>query len=159
MTTAPQIRAARPDDTPAILSIEQRTSSAAHWPREEYEWVFTSDAPRRLILVAEENSGTNAASITGFLVAREVSGQWEIENVVVDVAKRGRGLGDRLLREFIDRARLEGANLVCLEVRESNDVARRLYTKRGFVECGRRKSYYQNPSEDAVLYQRSLLSR
>jgi ribosomal-protein-alanine N-acetyltransferase len=50
-------------------------------------------------------------------------------------------------------ARERGADTVFLEVRESNLAARRLYEKATFVEKGRRQLYYQEPEEDAIVYQ------
>jgi len=56
------------------------------------------------------------------------------------------------LRELIRRAESEAASAILLEVRESNLPARRLYEKHGFREVGRRRVYYQDPADDAVLY-------
>jgi ribosomal-protein-alanine N-acetyltransferase len=58
-----------------------------------------------------------------------------------------------LLGEFLRLARERGADTVFLEVRESNLAARRLYEKATFVEKGRRQLYYQEPEEDAIVYQ------
>lgn len=90
----------------------------------------------------------------GFLVARDLGPEWEIENIVVASSTQRRGLGTRLVQELLDRVQTQGAQAVFLEVRESNLAARGLYFKLGFVESGRRKSYYGNPQEDAVLYKK-----
>ena len=52
---------------------------------------------------------------------------------------------------FYDARRLLVCDLITLEVRESNDSARRLYDAHGFVVVGRRKNYYQDDREDAVV--------
>ena len=91
-------------------------------------------------------------TIQGFLVARTVEREWEIENIAIAGAARRRGLGSRLLGEFLDLARKRGAESVFLEVRESNRAARALYAKWAFVESGRRNGYYHEPDEDAVVY-------
>ena len=62
--------------------------------------------------------------------------EWEIENIAVAGRARRRGLGTRLLGEFLDLAQSRGAEAVFLEVRESNLAARRLYEKWAFVESG-----------------------
>ena len=54
--------------------------------------------------------------------------------------------------EFLNLARRQGALAVFLEVRESNRAARALYEKWAFVENDRRKRYYSNPEEDAIVY-------
>jgi ribosomal-protein-alanine N-acetyltransferase len=57
-----------------------------------------------------------------------------------------------LLSELLDIARGGGAKAIFLEVRESNQAARALYEKWAFLESGRRRRYYQEPDEDAILY-------
>jgi ribosomal-protein-alanine N-acetyltransferase len=94
--------------------------------------------------------------VQGFLVARDLGPEWEIENIVIANSAQRRGLGARLVQEVLERAQTQGTQAVCLEVRESNQAARGLYSKLGFVESGRRKSYYGNPEEDAVLYKKLL---
>ncbi len=91
-------------------------------------------------------------TLVGFLVARHVSGEWELENIVVAPEFRGRGLGSQLLRALVARVREVESRAVFLEVRESNAAARKLYQKAGFREAGRRRRYYADPAEDAVLY-------
>jgi len=61
------------------------------------------------------------------------------------------------MEALLVQARQTNSDAVFLEVRESNTAARRLYQKLGFEETGRRKSYYSNPVEDAVLYTRHLV--
>ena len=94
--------------------------------------------------------------VQGFLVARSLGPEWEIENIVIADSALRRGLGTRLVRELLHRAQTQGAQAVLLEVRESNRAARGLYSKLGFVESDRRKSYYGNPEEDAILYKKLL---
>jgi ribosomal-protein-alanine N-acetyltransferase len=60
-------------------------------------------------------------------------------------------LGGRLLDHFIAVARDRGVGRLFLEVRESNEVALRLYASRGFHRVGRRKGYYERPREDALV--------
>jgi ribosomal-protein-alanine N-acetyltransferase len=96
------------------------------------------------------------ADLQGFLVARSLGKEWEIENIAVAGPARRRGLGTRLLGEFLDQVRAQGAEAVFLEVRESNHAARSLYEKWAFVESGRRTRYYRDPEEDAVIYRLSI---
>jgi ribosomal-protein-alanine N-acetyltransferase len=137
------IRSALLNDVPAILAIEQQAPSAAHWSSEQYRKLVGSG----LVLVAEETD-----TICGFVCAQAVSGEWEIENVVVADGFLRRGIASELVREMIQRAQNEAASAILLEVRESNLSARRLYEKHGFREVGRRRAYYRDPAEDAILY-------
>ena len=100
-----------------------------------------------MALVLEDQS-----KISGFLVAQGIDQEWELENIVVTAADQRRGLGSRLLREFLDLIRDEHAEAVFLEVRESNHAARRLYEKFAFEQTGRRPHYYAQPNEDALTY-------
>ena len=83
---------------------------------------------------------------------KAVAGEWEIENVVVAAEFLRRGIANELVRELIQRAKNDNASAILLEVRESNLPARGLYEKNGFREAGRRRAYYRDPVEDAILY-------
>jgi ribosomal-protein-alanine N-acetyltransferase len=140
-----RIRPATPADIPALQAIEGHAATAAHWSEADYARVFAAE-PRRVALVIEEKE------LLGFLVGRPLGDEWEIENVAVTGPARRRGLGAALLGHFLDLARRQGARTVSLEVRESNRAARALYEKWAFTESGRRKAYYRDPAEDAVVY-------
>jgi len=135
-----------------MLQLEQRSATAAHWSHHQYDQVFKENTPVRVWLVIEESQ-----VVRGFLVAREVAGEWEIENVAVAGAARRRGLGTRLMGEFLNHVRSTGASAVFLEVRESNMAARALYEKWAFEETGHRTRYYLQPEEDAVIYRLSFV--
>ena len=74
-------------------------------------------------------------------------------------AARGRGIASLMLTELVSTAREVGCPDVLLEVRQSNEVAQRLYARRGFVPIGRRRRYYQAPPEDAVVMRLTLRPR
>ncbi|MGD0468515.1 MAG: ribosomal protein S18-alanine N-acetyltransferase [Terriglobales bacterium] len=137
------IRSAALNDVPAILAIEQPAPGAAHWTSEQYNKLVNSG----VVLVAEA-----AGQLCGFVCAQAVAGDWEIENLVVSAEFLRRGIANELVRELIRRAKSEAASAMLLEVRESNLPARGLYEKHGFCEVGRRRVYYTDPVEDAVLY-------
>jgi len=137
------IRSAALTDVPAILAIEQQAPRAAHWTPEQYSKLVGGG----VVLVAEE-----AGQLCGFICAKAVASEWEVENVVVAAAFVRRGMANELVRNLIQRAENEAASAILLEVRESNLPARRLYEKHGFREAGRRRAYYRDPVEDAILY-------
>jgi [ribosomal protein S18]-alanine N-acetyltransferase len=136
------IRSAALNDVPAILALEQQAPAAAHWTCAQYNHLVSSG----VVLVAE------AGELCGFVCAQAVTGEWELENVVVDAGFLRRGIADELMRTLIQRAKNAAASAILLEVRESNRAARGLYEKHGFREVGRRPAYYENPAEDAILY-------
>jgi ribosomal-protein-alanine N-acetyltransferase len=141
------IRPATTADLPAMMVLEKHAATAAHWSTEQYEALFRASDSGRVALIMQEES-----ALQGFVIARVVGEEWEIENIAVAGPARRRGLGTRLLGELLDLARARGAAAVFLEVRESNPAARALYEKWAFLESGRRPRYYKDPEEDAILY-------
>jgi ribosomal-protein-alanine N-acetyltransferase len=146
------ISAAISTDLPAMMALEKRAATAAHWSAEQYEALFNASSPGRVALIIQEENQREEAQVHGFVIARAVSVEWEIENIAIAGPARRRGLGTRLLGELLDLARARGAEAVFLEVRESNRAARALYEKWSFTESGRRRKYYKDPEEDAILY-------
>jgi ribosomal-protein-alanine N-acetyltransferase len=99
----------------------------------------------RASFVAEGNE-----EIFGFAVASRAGQTAELESVAVAPSARRRGIGKKLCQQVMDWSR-SGASELELEVRVSSDGALALYRSLGFVEQARRREYYRNPTEDAVL--------
>lgn len=78
-------------------------------------------------------------------------------NIAVDPAFQGTGLGGRLLDAAVAAAEAEQCDAVWLEVRMSNEPAKRLYRSRAFEAIGRRKGYYRAPVEDALVLRRACV--
>jgi ribosomal-protein-alanine N-acetyltransferase len=159
------IRPATLADIPSILDLERQSATAGHWTEDQYLQAFRQEGGGRLVLLtedfpptasAEETRNRSETSISGFLVAQHLAPEWELENIVVAHSARRKGLGTRLLDALLAAARETHSTSVFLEVRESNAAARSLYEKAGFEQTGRRKSYYTNPPEDAILYRLTL---
>jgi ribosomal-protein-alanine acetyltransferase len=142
-----KIRSATAADIPFMLALEKHAVTAAQWSEAQYQAAICSARPDRMALVIEEQG-----IVQGFLIARAIDRELEIENIAVAGQARRRGMGTRLLGEFLDAVRTQSVKAVFLEVRESNVAARRLYEKWAFVESGRRKQYYREPEDDAILY-------
>ena len=143
-----QVRRATATDMPAMIILERATPSAAHWRDADYTRVLVEG---RIALVMEDKK-----QILGFVVVRELGPEWEIENVVVAVAFRRKGLGSHLMAEVLKVAQARGAQSLFLEVRDSNVGGRAFYKEWGFIESGRRRGYYQDPEEDAVVCKKFL---
>ena len=134
-----------------MIRLAGSSESAAHWSEEHYRSLILADnAPNVTVALVAESS--EMSTIVGFLIARRLALEWELENLVVAPNMQGRGLGIRLLQRLVAHVQQINSTSVFLEVRESNAAARALYRKAGFREIGRRKSYYSNPLEDAILY-------
>jgi len=80
--------------------------------------------------------------VDGFVMSREAAGEAEILSIAVNAAQRGRGLARQLLTHHMRRLAGLGVKALFLEVDESNTPARRLYSRAGFREVGRREAYY-----------------
>ncbi|WNZ91395.1 ribosomal protein S18-alanine N-acetyltransferase [Streptococcus iniae] len=85
----------------------------------------------------------------GFLATQDLLGELEITNIAVLRAYQGKGYASQLI-QFLEDDDLP----IFLEVRESNLVAQALYRKFAFKQVGKRKDYYQNPREAALIMKR-----
>lgn len=141
------IRSATTDDLSSLMAVEKDAPTAAHWSLEQYQSACSESGPQRILLVIEEDG-----AIQGFLVARAVGQEWELENLAIAAPARRRGLGARLLEHFLNLVPRHAGTSVFLEVRESNRAARSLFEQCGFLESGRRTNYYRHPDENAVTY-------
>jgi [ribosomal protein S18]-alanine N-acetyltransferase len=151
------IRTAKIDDLVAILAVEQASPLAAHWSPDHYGNRIQSQPHAACFLVAESgDKKEDQEKLCGFLCARIVgiAGEWEIENVVVDEKRRRQGIGAQLMRSLIENWEASAGPSLLLEVRDSNAAARGLYRRYGLDEVGRRRAYYREPLEDAILYAR-----
>ncbi len=150
---APSLRAAQTSDLETITAIE-RASFSDPWSRSGFAALLRN--PTVLFLVAADAApagplGDVVGSVVGYVVAWFAADESEIANIAVAPDARGRGVGARLLDAALAEAVRRGAATTYLEVRESNGPARQLYASRGFEVRGRRRRYYHNPSEDALV--------
>jgi [ribosomal protein S18]-alanine N-acetyltransferase len=146
------IRRAVDHDLEAVLAIEESSPTAAHWTQAQYDAAIHQR--ERLFLVVELES-----SIVGFLVAFIAAPEWELENIAVRPTARRRGIGQELIKAMILEAEGAGATEIRQEIRASNHGAQALGQKMGFVEQGRRRAYYRNPDEDALLFKYLVSNR
>lgn len=97
-------------------------------------------------------------ALYGFLSARVSAGELHINNIGVHEAARRRGIGNALMQAVVASAARQGARAAILEVRAGNVAAQALYRGYGFEVVGRRRQYYREPPEDALLMRASLKS-
>ena len=90
--------------------------------------------------------------LSGYLFGAAVAGEGELHRIAVAPDFRQQKLGSALMEEFLRWVSLHGAGGTWLEVRAGNHAAIALYRKYGFLETGRRRHYYQNPTEDALIF-------
>lgn len=99
---------------------------------------------------------TTTKQIVGYLAISLVIDTIDLLSIVVKKDYQNQGIASSLLDYVIQLAKKEQIKHIMLEVRKSNIVAQNLYTKFQFKQIAQRKNYYQNPIEDAFIYERLL---
>ena len=128
-----------------IASLEKECFSDP-WREEDFSSASNNPA---FVCVSVLSSDTD--KIIGYGMMYCVEDTCDIINIAVSPLFRHQKIGSRIMEKLISTAKAEGAEKMFLEVRESNSAARGLYEALGFETTGKRKKYYKNPTEDAVL--------
>lgn len=132
-------------DLEGVLEVEAE-SFTNPWTRDMYSWELQNRAVCHIFLVR-----TDECRVAGFCAFWLVFDEVHINNVAMRPRFRAQGIGTALLRHVLGEARRLGARRATLEVRSSNDRARRLYERLGFYVAGVRRNYYTDPVEDALI--------
>lgn len=149
------IRPIKSGDVDPVKTIEMAWPLLSHWDIEVYRRVAEGNETARGFVAAERREG-GEGRIVGFLVYRVAGPEVEILNIAVDPNASRCRIGTRLLQHLQSLMLRARVTTLFLEVRPSNSPARELYLKDQFTEVGRRKDYYSNPTEDAILMKRTL---
>jgi ribosomal-protein-alanine N-acetyltransferase len=128
-------------DLPAVLSIERR-SFPAPWSLAMF--VLEVSKPSGVCLAA-----TAGDEIVGYLVCSRYADVFHLMNVAVDPDLRRRGIAVRMIEQMLDEAGRD--ERYTLEVRVSNHPAIAMYERLGFRRAGRRRRYYSDNGEDAMI--------
>ena len=96
-------------------------------------------------------------AVVGYVGSQTVLGWTDMMNVAVHPEHRRKGIGEGLIVRLMELLRERKCECLTLEVRASNHGAIALYEKLGFQEVGRRKNYYRNPKEDALILRTELV--
>ena len=135
-----------PLDTAHLNEIEriERASYEAPWSRS----MFISELVKPSSVCFGAFAGTQ---LVGFLIISRYVDAWHIMNLAVDPAWRRRGVASKLLETLLVRTTGPEERGYTLEVRPSNTGAIRLYERFGFSIRGRRRGYYVDNNEDALI--------
>ncbi|MGI6683960.1 MAG: ribosomal protein S18-alanine N-acetyltransferase [Bacillota bacterium] len=133
-----------------VLEIEQ-VSFPTPWSRQSF--------------LGELNDNAMAYYCVAMLDERVIGygGMWlildeaHITNVAVHPDYRGKRIGEGIMIHLMKQALIQGAYRMTLEVRPSNLSAIKLYQRMGFEAAGRRKGYYTDTKEDAIIMWKTLL--
>ena len=125
------------------------------FPEDPWSWRVLEDS------LANENAAAFIAqspdgNVLGYLFFSAVLDEGGVDNLAVSPAARRRGIGRALMEAFHRRAGEKGLAFLFLEVRPSTKSAVSLYESFGYQAAGRRKNYYDNPKEDAIIMRLEL---
>ena len=137
---------ARPEDAALLAALEQEGFSD---PWSENGLLSSLSSPLSYIRLAKRGE-----EVLGYLIASMVLDEGELLRIAVRPACRMEGVGRFLLRTMLREN--PGIAVWRLDVRESNDAARKLYEKEGFRPVIRRRGYYEKPAEDGIMMMRDV---
>ena len=127
-----------------VLKIES-ASNITPWSQETFLKTLQSRSISFVI--------SSEKKVIAFCIANTVLDECHLQNIAVIEELRGKGIGTFMLNILFKRAKLSDLDTVLLEVRESNEIARKFYRDNGFKELSVRKNYYkaENGRENAVI--------
>ena len=140
------------DDVGAVADLEEALFGVEAWSPDMLIAEVTADPGSRYYLVADD-----AGVVTGYggLLA-QAGGPADVLTLAVAAGRWGEGIGGALLDGLLAEAARRGCTEIFLEVRVDNDRAQRLYRRRGFINIGLRRGYYQPSGTDALVMRLTL---
>ena len=132
------------EDIPAVIDLDQKSFSLP-WPERSFRFEVT-DNPASRCWVAELDG-----KVVGMIVVWLLVDEAHVATLATHPDFRRQGIAKRLLSHALRYLIDEGARSSLLEVRESNVAAQEMYRKFGYEETGRRRRYYRDNDEDAIL--------
>lgn len=139
-----QIERMTQPDLPAVLRIEGLSFSTA-WPPNAFSNEIRDNKLAHYFVGRLDGK---IVAYGGIWVILEDS---HVTTIAVDPDARGLKLGEEMLLRLLDEGIAQGASWMTLEVRESNDVAQKLYRKYGFTTVSTRRGYYSDNNENALV--------
>ena len=127
-----------------VAAIETECFGPAAWSERSVASELSNQLALWLVAV-------DGDAVAGYIGSQTVCDETDMMNVAVHPDYRRQGIAEELVTALIRALKEKGSHCLTLEVRDSNASARALYEKLGFSEIGRRKNYYRNPKEDALI--------
>ena len=137
------IRRMQVADLPRVVEIE-RACFGERWTLASFQNELSNSASTYFVVLEDDQ-------IVGYAGYWLILEEAHITTIGVDPAYQRRGLGELMMLDLVEHAAQHGARWVTLEVRLSNVGAQKMYEKFGFTSLGRRKGYYQDNNEDALI--------
>ena len=136
-----KIREMKREDIPNIMRMEKKLFTTS-WEEE----MFIEEIEKQYAYVLEIKN-----KIIGYICGWKLLDEFNITNIAVASDFQRKGFGKALVKFLMSKLLDEKCFKFFLEVRESNQAAKKLYEKLGFVVIGIRKNYYHSPEEDAMV--------
>jgi ribosomal-protein-alanine N-acetyltransferase len=140
----------RLDDIAEVAAID-KVSFPTPWSDRTYRQELRENPAAYLYVAEVERRSYDASSIIGYVGFWFIVDEAHISTIAVRPDWRRQGIGRVLLEYALEQARTLGAELVTLEVREGNQAAIKMYQTFGFLIKGRRRGYYRDNDEDALV--------
>lgn len=150
MTETLATTAMTPEDLDEVLEIE-RASFTTPWSRAAFRYEIVQNRVARCRVIR-----AGGGPVLGYLCLWEIGHEIHITNLAVHPGHRRQGLARALMAPLLEEARGKGVTLAFLEVRPGNAEAISLYEGLGFRVIGRRKGYYFDTGEDALVMEAPL---
>lgn len=128
-----------------IISVVELCADSSPWSADSLRGELANANAFNLI-------ASIGGEVVGFLNSHIICGEGAINNLSVRQNYRKQGVATALVLSLLERAGACKADFFTLEVRESNNTAIAFYEKMGFVKLGIRKGFYENPTENAIIY-------
>ncbi|MFD2211613.1 ribosomal protein S18-alanine N-acetyltransferase [Virgibacillus halophilus] len=140
----PLIRPMALADIEAVMKVETATYTSP-WERHIFFQELSQNFHAHYYVLELEGE------VIGYAGMWVVVDDAQITNIAILPGYRGKKYGEQLFRFMVGKAVILGAVHLSLEVRVSNHIAQRMYSKFGLVEGGIRKNYYSDNQEDAIV--------
>jgi ribosomal-protein-alanine N-acetyltransferase len=137
------IMAMQESDLPSVVAIE-RLSFSTPWSETSFlDEIYKHHSTAKVSVAGER--------VVGYICANQIADEGHILNLAVHPDFRRKGIANTLVKNIIEELKENACRFLYLEVRASNNAARKLYEGFGFSVVGARKAYYTEPKEDAVI--------
>ncbi|MBM2827016.1 MAG: ribosomal-protein-S18-alanine acetyltransferase [Dehalococcoidia bacterium] len=151
------VRTMTETDIPQLVEIE-REAFPNDWPPISFQRELNTQVSHFIVAVntqggspAQPSESSTPEHILGYAGLWIFLDESHLISIAVRQTYRGQGIGELLLRSALELSVRRGAQMMALEVRESNHPAQSLYTKYGFIKKGIRRGYYPDNNEDAFI--------
>ena len=127
-----------------VAELEKICFGSAAWSEKSIASELENALSLWIVAVEDEQ-------VLGYVGSQTVIDETDMMNIAVHPDYRRQGVARKLVAQLVEELKLRQSRCLTLEVRASNEPAKKLYKMLDFEEIGIRKNYYRNPKEDALI--------